>query len=64
MGHLKTIDFPFRTKGKLTDLGVPTLKHFSVSLSVHEYNHYHLALVTLTFSRSASRRNMLAGDHV
>ena len=27
LGHLKTINFPFGTNGKLTVLGVPNLKH-------------------------------------
>ena len=28
LGHLKTINFPFETNGKLMRLGVPILKHF------------------------------------
>ena len=31
-GHLKTINFPFETNGKLMILGVPILKHFRVCL--------------------------------
>ena len=30
MGHLKTINFPFGTNGKLLILGVPMLKHITV----------------------------------
>ena len=30
LGHLKTINFPFGTNGKLMVLGVPILKHFRV----------------------------------
>ena len=30
LGHLKTINFPFETNGKLMRLGVPILKHFRV----------------------------------
>ena len=30
LGHLKIINFPFETKGKLKILGVPILKHFRV----------------------------------
>ena len=29
-GHLKSINFPFGTNGKLMVLGVPILKHFRV----------------------------------
>ena len=31
LGHLKNINFPFETNGKLMILGVPILKHFRVS---------------------------------
>ena len=31
LGHLKTINFPFETNGKLMILGVPILKHFRVA---------------------------------
>ena len=30
MGHVKTMNFPFETNGKLMILGVPILKHFRV----------------------------------
>ena len=30
LGHLKNINFPFETNGKLMILGVPILKHFRV----------------------------------
>ena len=36
MGHIKTINFPFETKGKLMVLGVPILKHFRVVCAVSE----------------------------
>ena len=32
MGHLKIINFPFGTNGKLMVLGVPVFKHFRVNL--------------------------------
>ena len=33
MGHLKTINFPFATNGKLKVLGVPILKHIRVFIN-------------------------------
>ena len=34
LGHLKTINFPFETNGKLMILGVPILKHFRVYIVI------------------------------
>ena len=35
LGHLKNINFPFETNGKLMNLGVPILKHFRVCYLEH-----------------------------
>ena len=36
MGHLKSINFPFGTNGKLMVLGVPILKHFRVDYKIQK----------------------------
>ena len=33
LGHLKTVNFPFGTNGKLRVLGVPILKHYKVFIN-------------------------------
>ena len=52
--HLKSINFPFRTNGKLIVLGVPILKHFRVlqGLQLFQFNFCILKNVG-----SASKRN-------
>ena len=48
MGHLKIINFPFETNGKLMVLGVPILKHFGVHHKMKQIG-IHAAAVVLLF---------------
>ena len=64
--HLKSINFPFRTNGKLIVLGVPILKHFRVlqGLQLFQFNFCILKNVGSAFKRNSSPCNLLTEVHV
>ena len=48
LGHVKTMNFPFETNGKLMILGVPILKHFRVSVLLKFFNLPNKSLTAFT----------------
>ena len=50
IGHIKSINFPFRTNGKFIDLGVPILKHFSGRSTTSIKNEHGIPVLATTFA--------------
>ena len=49
LGHLKTINFPFGTNGKLMVLDVPVLKHNRVCFSRMNHSKFAVKVYIITF---------------
>ena len=56
MGHVKTMNFPFETNGKLMILGVPILKHFRVFIRAGDFIRFEdLGFTVLSLTDRAHR---------